>query len=182
MNTRNFWQRHKAMTLVLAFVVVGVLSLVAFWGAGFRVNLTPSLPRGIYCLTGEAPQRGDLVAFCLTSTNPFSQVAQERGYLGRGSCPSGLRPLLKRLAGLPGDQIRVSPDGLILNDEALGNTARSGIDRYGREVPPSLLVEGRIPAGFGLVISQEHPGSFDSRYFGLIPFASLKQVKPILLF
>lgn len=182
MNTRNFWRRHKVMALSLVLFMFCALSLLAFWGAGFRVNLTPSLPKGVYRLTGEPTQKGDLVAFCLASTNPFSQVAQERGYLGQGSCPSGLRPLLKHLAGLPGDQVGISPDGLILNDEFLGNTARSEIDRYGRAVPPSLLVEGQIPAEFGLVISQEHSGSFDSRYFGLIPFASLKKVKPILLF
>jgi len=182
MNTRNFCRRHKFTVLFSIFFAVGTLTLAGLWEAGFRVNLTPSLPRGLYLVTGETPRQGDLVCFCLASNNPFSRVARERNYVGRGSCPSGLRPLLKELAGIPGDRISVTAKGLCLNGEALANSARSEIDRYGRVVPPSLLSEGRIPEGFGLVISQEHAGSFDSRYFGLIPLVTLKKVKPIFIF
>lgn len=170
------------MAFFLTVFMICALSLFALWGAGFRVNLTPSLPKGIYRLTDETAQKGDLVAFCLASSNPFSQVARNRNYLGYGSCPSGLRPLLKRLAGLPGDRVVINSEGLILNDKPLANTARSEIDRYGREVPPSLLAEGQISDGLCLVISQEHSGSFDSRYFGLIPLASLKKAKPLFIF
>jgi len=182
MNTRNFCRRHKFVTVFSIFLVGGSLFLAGLWGAGFRLNLTPSLSKGLYQVTGETPRKGDLVCFCLASNNPFSRVARERGYLGRGSCPSDLRPLLKKLAGIPGDRISLTAKGLHLNGEALANSSRSEIDRYGRVVPPSLLSEGRIPEGFGLVISQEHAGSFDSRYFGLIPLATLKKVKPIFIF
>jgi len=182
MNIRNFWRRHKFVAVYLICFVGGSLFLAGLWVAGVRVNLTPSLPKGIYRLTDEPARKGDFICFCLASDNPFSRAAKERGYLGRGYCPSGLKPLLKKLAGLPGDQIVIAPDGLILNGEPLANTARSEIDSYGREVPPSLLTEGRIPDGLGLVLSQEHAGSFDSRYFGLIPLARLKKAKPIFLF
>jgi conjugative transfer signal peptidase TraF len=109
-------------------------------------------------------------------------VARERNYLGNGSCPSGLRPLLKTLAGWPGDQVEITPNGLVLNGEALLNTARLERDRSGREMPPSILSPGRIPDGLGLAVSLEHSGSFDSRYFGLVPFASLRKAEPIFVF
>jgi len=81
-------------------------ALALLYSIGFRLNLTPSLPRGIYRATEGRPERGGLVAFCLESP-VWTSLARERGYLGSGSCPSGLRPLLKYLAGLPGDAVTV---------------------------------------------------------------------------
>jgi conjugative transfer signal peptidase TraF len=100
------------------------------------------------------------VSFCLEGE--FADVARERGYLGAGSCPSGLRPLLKQVAGLPGDAIP-------------GNLVIRSVDSMGRPMP-SALPEGIIPSGMALVLA-EHPGSFDSRYFGLVPLENLQRVK-----
>ena len=79
------------------------LVLLLCWCAGLRVNLTPSLPQGVYIVRPGTPGKGDLVTFCLEGK--FADLARERGYLVAGSCPSGLRPLLKRITGLPGDAI-----------------------------------------------------------------------------
>jgi conjugative transfer signal peptidase TraF len=78
---------------------------VVFWHLGYRVNLTPSLPVGLYRFVKGPLQRGQIVAFCLDDP-AFVQLARERDYLAAGSCPSGLRPLLKEIAGLAGDNIR----------------------------------------------------------------------------
>ncbi|MDR2945155.1 MAG: conjugative transfer signal peptidase TraF [Candidatus Adiutrix sp.] len=182
MNTKSFWPNHKFAAITIAVLLTGAISLYGLWLSGFRVNLTPSLPLGVYRLSGEAARKGGLAAFCLDVSNPFSRAARERGYLASGACPSGLRPLLKTVAGLPGDHVKITPEALLVNGEALANSARLERDQFGREVPPSLLITGRIPAGFALVVSQEHAGSFDSRYFGLVPMSSLKTVKPVLLF
>ena len=82
-----------AVWLMLAFALV--------FDAGFRFNPTPSLPKGIYRIVSGVPEKNGLVSFCLEGE--FAELALERGYLEPGSCPSGLRSLLKRLAGLPGD-------------------------------------------------------------------------------
>ncbi len=149
-----------------------------------RFNLTDSQPKGIYTLqpSEEAAHRGDLVTFCLESNNPFTALAKERGYVGGGTCPSGLKPLLKRLAGLPGDELEIAPDGLILNGNFLHLSFRPPCDSRGREMPPSLLQNGKIPEGQALVLSQEHGNSFDSRHFGLVPLDSLTRVEPVLTF
>lgn len=149
---------------------------------GVRFNLTPSMPQGIYVMesAAERPERGDLVTFCLESNNPFTELARERGYAGSGSCPLGLKPFLKVLAGLPGDTVEASPDGIILGGSWLAGTARPEYDSQGRPVPPSLLQDGPIPDGQALVISQRHGGSFDSRHFGLVPLDSLTKVTPVL--
>jgi conjugative transfer signal peptidase TraF len=140
------------------------LILVLCWCAGLRVNLTPSLPQGVYALCPGAPGKGDFVTFCLEGE--FADLARERGYLGAGSCPSGLRPLLKRVTGLPGDAIP-------------GDLAVRSADSMGRPMP-SALPEGIIPPGMALVLA-EHPGSFDSRYFGLVSSEKLQRVKVVLV-
>ncbi len=38
-----------------------------------------------------------------------------------------------------------------------------------------------IPGGMALVFSDRHPGGFDSRYFGLVPMASLLKVEAVFL-
>ncbi|MDR2947445.1 MAG: conjugative transfer signal peptidase TraF [Candidatus Adiutrix sp.] len=176
MNTKNSWKCKYALGLIAVSFMLGLA-----FGMGFRVNLTASLPKGIYRLTDAIPGRGDLVTFCLESSNPFCGLAGERGYLPAGSCPSGLQSLLKRLAGVPGDYVEITPAGLALNGRPLPGTARPERDRLGRDLPPSLLKGGFIPDGMALVLSQEHPGSFDSRHFGLIPLASLQTAAPVWL-
>jgi len=131
-----------------------------------RINPTPSLPRGIYRLAPGEPQRGDLVSFCLQGE--FVDLARERGYLQAGSCKSGLRPLLKRLAAMPGDFIEA--DSLAIRT----------VDSLGRPMP-SVLKSGIVPSGMALVLA-DHEGSFDSRYFGLVPLESLQRVEPLLVF
>jgi conjugative transfer signal peptidase TraF len=135
------------------------------WLAGYRFNATSSLPVGIYRLSVDAPERGDYAAFCLEGE--FAELARERGYLQAGSCPSGLRPLLKIVAALPGDPVP-------------GDPAVRPADSLGRPLP-SILQESVVPPGMALLLA-EHPGSFDSRYFGPVPLASLRKTEPVLLF
>ena len=143
------------------------------------MNVTPSLPYGIYRITARPIAPEGLASFCLASE--FSNLARERGYLAVGSCPSGLRPLLKEVAGLPGDVIGFQ-DGLItLNGHVLANTARAVSDSHGRPMPASPLRVGVIPQGQTLMLALRSD-SFDSRYFGLVPMDDLQWVKPILTF
>ena len=168
--------------LLIGGAMAAYVGLYALDIAGFRFNLTPSMSKGIYVMqpTAERPERGDLVTFCLESSNPFSAIAKEREYIGPGTCPNGLKPFLKRLAGLTGDMVEVAPDGIILNGSYLSGTSRPEFDSQGRTVPPSLLKDGRIPESQAMVISQQHSGSFDSRHFGLVPYDSLTKVSPVL--
>ena len=154
-------------------VVWLALTLALAFSAGLRFNPTPSLPKGIYRIVPGAPApkdfvRGELVSFCLEGE--FAELALERGYLEPGSCPSGLRPLLKRLAALPGDFVDPSAFPIRV------------VDSQGRPMPSALLpwMSGVVPSGMALVLA-DHPGSFDSRYFGLVPLDSLQRVEPVFV-
>jgi conjugative transfer signal peptidase TraF len=153
-------------------LLLSVLLLLP-WHLGLRINLTESMPSGVYRITRITPQRGDVVAFCSS--------ADGRLYAGVSLlCPAGAKPLLKTLWGMPGDEIRTGDDGIVLNGVPLPNSAARSRDSRGREMR-SVLEAGIIPDGRALILA-DHAGSYDSRYFGLVPLAGLKAVRPLLTF
>ena len=174
---------NNPLIKVFSAAMLLTFAICSIYDLGFRFNFTSSMAKGVYTLKASEtrPLRGDLVSFCLESNNSFSAVANDREYIGPGACANGLKPLLKYLAGLPGDTVEISPDGIILNGSYLVGTTRPEFDSQGRSIPPSLLNDGVIPENMALVISQQHSGSFDSRHFGLVPLESLQKVEPILI-
>lgn len=170
----------KLMGLLVALMLL--LAALLFL-EGFRFNATASMPRGIYQLVVGTTsfQRGDPVSLCF-DVEPFATLARDRGYLRPGSCPDGLQPLLKVVAGLPGDILEIGQDGIRINGRLQPGSRVALADSHARPMPESLLASGTIPEGMVLVLSGEHPGSFDGRYFGLVPLASLKKVRPIRMF
>ena len=154
-----------------------LLACCVMWEAGFRVNVTSSMPAGVYRIVAGAPQRGEYVSFC--PENEAAAFALERGYLLPGSCPSGARPLLKRLAGMEGDDVRVSPEGIHVNGVLQPASAALAGDRNGFPLAGADL-GGRVPPGRTLLLA-EHEGSYDSRYFGFVPAAALKRVRPVAI-
>ena len=155
-------------------------SLFLLFEQGFRFNLTASIPRGLYRVVEvQAVERGDLVSFCLAES--ASRLALERGYLRCGSCPDGSQPLLKIVAGLPGDAVDTCPEGVLVNGRLQPCSSPRALDSHQRPMP-SDLVPGRIPEGKALVLSDRHSGGFDGRYFGLVSMAALHKVQPVRIF
>ncbi len=68
-----------------------------------------------------------------------------------------------------------------------GDTVRSIAREFGMDYRELIAINSiespaRIAPGRVLVLSQHHSGSFDSRYFGLVPLAALRPVEPVLTF
>ncbi len=156
-----------------------VCLLALGWLAGLRVNLTDSVPVGLYRETRDCPaSHGEFVSFCLESD---VQAVQASRYLQRSLlCPNGLQPLLKRLAALPGDVIEVHPKGLSINGQSVPESGALTEDSKGRALI-SCLASGPVPEGMALVLG-DRSGSFDGRYFGVIPLRSCRRVVPIITF
>jgi len=117
-------------------------------------NASNSVPVGLYFVSKQIPQRGDLVFVNLP--NAVRKIAHERGYL-----PTKV-PAIKRIAALDGDRIcrigrRVSVNGIVRATAFLR-------DRNGLKLP---VWTGCFTLGPGDVfLLADHPHSFDGRYFG----------------
>lgn len=119
-------------------------------------NRTQSVPEGLYILTQRASplKRGALVAYLPEQSE--AQWLEDRGALGRGW------PLLKRVAGLEGDEVCVHEDSLLIN--ARPAALLLARDHQGRTLPRPSGCYRLGPAD--VLLLADHPRSLDGRYFG----------------
>ncbi|MEL0558410.1 S26 family signal peptidase, partial [Neisseria gonorrhoeae] len=108
---RLFDRAMLAMCLTAALLVTGYGLLYA---AGFRINDTRSVAKGVYRISGEAVRRGSYITFCPPDTEVF-RMARRRGYIRAGFCPENYSGLMKFVAGIPGDNYRFTDEGLLIN-------------------------------------------------------------------
>lgn len=173
-------RNHRA---ALAAVVPGGIFLAAILvagAAGYRLNLTPSMPLGIW-RAADYLHRGAFVTACLPASLPGVELAYARQYLPRGSCDSGYAPVLKKIAAIPGDVVQLDAAGIRVNGIALEHTSPNLYDSQGRAMP--RLSPGRysVKSGQYWIIGTGHPNSFDSRYFGPVDRRIfLRTMQPVL--
>jgi conjugative transfer signal peptidase TraF len=145
-----------------------------------RINTTDSAPLGLY-RAAHPPrlERGALVVVCLPAR--IAALGRERHYLRAGGCPDGSEQLLKQIASVPGDSVRLSPSGLEVNGRGLPSTEVRTEDRAGRPLAAALLGETRVGAGELWVLGLLPAVSWDSRYFGPVSVESVEaSAVPIL--
>jgi conjugative transfer signal peptidase TraF len=143
---------------------------------GIRWNASPSLPVGIYI---ESAEPSSLVEFC--PAEPAASFAAARGYRDAGSCPDGATPLMKPVVARVGDTVDFSAQGVAVNRRLLPNTAPRSADTQGRPLQHFAFGRHVVEKGTVWVASTYNPRSFDSRYFGPIPEASVRaHLRPLL--
>ena len=149
------------------------LFLAVCTAAGIRLNLTGSLPIGLYVVTHGPPARGAVVLVCLPEA--WAELARSRGYVPNGnSCPGGAMPVGKPVFAMPGDTVAVTEAGLLLNGRPVANTRPLPFDRRGRPLPRLDVGPHVVGARELWIVSQYSPFSFDSRYFGAVPRANVR--------
>src|SRR3989454_9703645 len=170
------WARGSRAVWLLA---TSVALLAAGRLAGLRLNLTGSLPVGLYVAAGAAPVRGALVLVCLPLE--VAAFARARGYVPRGgACPGGVVPIGKPVLASAGDTVTVTSTGLLVNRAPVPNSQALAMDRKGRPLPQ--LPTGRyvVRPGTVWILSSYSPFSFDSRYFGPVRAGQvLTSVRPL---
>lgn len=192
---RSLWRMVAGSILAL----VGFLAfpLLFFGSSPLSINVSESLPVGLYW-TRSLPQSGRdpgqstfhnpgerfslevgmLVSACLPPKVATS--ALERGYLPEGFCPSGVAPVGKIIAAIPGDTVDVTDSGSFVNGALLPESAPLLKDSKGREMP-RLRLQFVLPAGTAWLYSGHSPRSFDSRYYGPVPLSGIRgQLFPLL--
>jgi len=175
MNVKVVFSKASKMFFVCSvifFLLYGILSI--FWG----LMHGGSLPEGVYAkeYSGDLIA-GEPVSVCLTGDT--SDFAIERGYLKRPSAFSywgcqGAR-MVKILAALPGDTVRVKLDSVRVNQREWLHAPMSETDRKGRPLPVALgtFVLGENEC-FPLSLWGEI--SFDGRYIGPMECPSFPRI------
>ncbi len=148
------------------------LATVVTWFAGLRVNLSGSMPIGLYRVSTGPLVRGATVLACLPAD--VAVFARSRGYVPNGRCPGATAPIGKVVLALAGDSVEVMAEGLLLNGHAVRNTRPLAVDAAGRSLR-------RFPDGTYIVAQDEvwlyspySTRSFDSRYFGPLHVSSIR--------
>ena len=164
----------------MTLAAVPAVSLAAVgYAFGLRVNLSPSMAPGVYRVTDGPIVRGTTVIVCLPPA--LSAFARSRDFISAGSCPDGNAPIGKTIAGTAGDTVEVTLDGLRVNGRTLPNTRQLSRDHRGRELPHVRRGRYVVAADEVWLASSYSERSFDSRYFGAVPTASIvSRVRPVI--
>jgi conjugative transfer signal peptidase TraF len=158
----------------LAWAWIAIPTLA--YALGLRVNISCSLPMGLYVVTGDA--RSALIEFC--PEGAYATESKLRGYRRAGSCPDGAAPLIKQVAARTGDLVEMSARGLSVNGKLLRNSAPLVLDGKGQRLTPYRFGRYSVSPDEVWVVSTYSHGSYDSRYFGPIRVASIRnRLRPV---
>ena len=171
--------------LILTVSVVAVFSFLFFSERGLGLNLTNSMPRGIYATESFRSviiRRGDLLAVCVPN-KPGAKLYQARRYLGHSTrCPVGMPPEIKPVGAVPGDLVEVVASGVKINGALIQNSRSFDLDSNGR--PIDHLPSGwnhRLTQGEYFMLATYLPRSLDSRYYGVVAVSDiLLTVRPVV--
>lgn len=169
---RHHWNRLR-WPLIAGAVVASAIG--SAWATGWRVNLTPSEPVGVYRMmpvaAGTVIRRGDLISFCPpVKLEPF---------MVSGSCPNSGAPFLKEVVGVPGDVVDVTAAGVTINGRMLpmSRPIAHPKDWPGLMLPVDSGVTKLGSGQYWTYGSGLPKDSFDSRNWGVVERAEVLAVQ-----
>ena len=183
---RLFVRTFSRLSCVLVPVAVAaVCTMIAWVSFGLIFNYTHSVPFGIYRAIAGPPSTphnpAPYVFFCPDVRWP-SMKGQPNYRDPMRTCPDGFSPLIKPVVAWPGDTVETSAAGIVVNGQLLPNTATISRDSTGRQLHPFPPGTHHVQKDELWVVSSFSPRSFDSRYFGPIPFRSVHGwIRPLLV-
>jgi conjugative transfer signal peptidase TraF len=153
----------RPLLLLATAVPVLALAVASFLGLPKKLiyNGSQSAPIGFYWIDRKRVLRGDHVVVRVPER--LRKLVEDRRYL-----PPNV-PLLKRVVGLPGDRICRLNDQVLMNGKVVATALKRDGSR--RKLPDwqgcHILSEDSI------FLLQDHPQSFDGRYFGPVDRAQI---------
>ncbi len=166
-------KRHTIILISLTLFTCISTTLALLYAQGYRYNISYSYPTGIYKLTHNHMDyhRGELVLFC-PPHNAAMQMALERNYIKMGLCPGGFTPVIKKIMAMEGDRVSFEDQVVHINGLEVPSAMVLSEDSQGRPMPQ--LVPFTLPPNQLFMMSDHRPiDSFDSRYYGAVPFHHL---------
>lgn len=135
--------------------------------SGVYVNIySNSMPYGLYRKVNRDPQRSSIAATCLN--DELAKIGLERGYLDRGRCETGIMPIVKRIVGVEGDQIRIDKGNVMINDVEFSQYKILKHDSKGRLVKRYYDDPYTLKKNEFLLMANYKENSWDSRYWGAV--------------
>lgn len=162
----------KVIVFLSICVLIGLAIFVVIKQYRLKINWSDSMPIGIYKEVAQGNyHRDDIVVVCL----PI-EIAKEgvrAGYIGQGNCPGQTTPLIKKLIALPGDKVMLTSKYIMANKRSFPIVIR-GTDDRGQMINQYVKMGSRISKGYWLYGSGNPTNSWDSRYYGAVPYSSLR--------
>ncbi|CAN7641124.1 conjugative transfer signal peptidase TraF [Pararhizobium sp. LjRoot238] len=163
-------QQRRAIVVLSMAAVAAILLVVTAVACGYRINLTPSEPLGLWRIIPlHRPAAVDDLLFICPPETAAMQAARARGYLRSGYCPGGVAPLIKTVIAVAGQHVEI---GVSVSVDGRGVSSSSLALRDGKDRPLTPFPSGIVPPGY-VFLHSAFPGSYDSRYFGPVPISGI---------
>ena len=149
-------------------VIPGILFFTFFATQyfGVMINTSSSMPLGFYIKSNAKINRGDIVAFCLQPR--YARTGLQHHYLKYGfECDGGVRPLIKQVIAMPGDNVQLADEYIAINNK-LYFYKTFHQDSHGRHLT-SFPRGTYFSKNEYWLIGANDPHSWDSRYWGPVP-------------
>ncbi len=147
------WLRELIETLLLAAILFLLINTFTGRYEVLSVSMEPTLHEGQRLIVSKAsywlhpPERGDIIVI-----KPLHSDADAI-------------PLIKRVIGLPGDQVEARDGRIWVNDTAINEPYIAG--------PPNYQNRWTVEAGYYFVLGDNRNNSSDSHSWGVIPGANV---------
>lgn len=179
---------RSKLRYIAVLVALGVGASVALARSGLIINVTPSMPPGLYRLSALPARLHDGMIIYLCPPSPAHNAAMAQAVRGhwllispRSPCPANLVPFLKRIAATPGQTVTLTMRGTSIDGHRLPLTAiqplaKNGVPMVHQRPGVYLMKPGQV-----WVWDNSSPWAYDSRYWGPLPVADiLKKARPVL--
>ncbi|HHX7430305.1 conjugative transfer signal peptidase TraF [Legionella pneumophila] len=165
----------KIAMILITLITTGML----FHALGFRINLTESIPVGLYRITSTDHIKNTYVIFCPDDRTAF-RLAKNRGYIDHGLPCGGYGYLMKKVVAVSGDVISVTPQGVFVNQDRLPYSKPKLKDGMNRALPQWRITHYPLQNDEVMTMTNQSEWSFDGRYYGLVHTRQIKgMITPI---
>ena len=149
--------------VVAVLVVITLLALMGVFH--MRFNFTPSMPIGFYYQVSHPGilKRGQTVEVCLPRI--IGEQGLSRGYLNKGFCEGGFEPVIKELIALPGDEVQITQEGILVN-QVFHYAPFIKFDMHGNAMSSYPVKIIKSTNQYWLYGANDPEYSWDSRFYG----------------
>ncbi|HAT9660781.1 TPA: conjugative transfer signal peptidase TraF [Legionella pneumophila] len=170
----------KKLSIIIAIFLINTIATGSlFHSMGFRINLTESIPVGLYRITGTEPLKNAYVIFCPDDRQSF-RLAKNRGYIDHGLYCNGYGYLMKKVVAVSSDILSVTNEGVYVNQMLIPYSKPKLQDGMNRTLPQWQVMNYQLQEDEIMTMTSQSEWSFDGRYYGLVQTRQIKgMITPI---